>query len=172
MANIFDLKELIPQTKVSTKPYVHTYKKNYTDEEFAEKLANYEEVPRDEWNKISKDIHIRYKRADGTFMTGGFVINIYISTKEESKDNTMIRLKSSVGKNAKEWTINTKKVSQIWKSSNFKPRPNIETLSGSIQQTSTNLQDQIERLRIEMSHITTEQKRIIALIKKLHHINM
>lgn len=169
--NPFDLTRLLGDSKPS-KPYNPSTKASYSDSQIAKLLEGYREVPKEDRRTMTEGIHIRYRKKDGSFKRGGFVVRNYVSNKEESKGASMLRLKSSTYPDAKEWSVNLDNVQDLWETTKFNPRPSMETVTGGIKQTTDSLKNRVEQLSIEVSHLANEQKRIIALIKKLHNINI
>ena len=172
--NIFDLRKLIPGGVKKSEPYVHKYTAVVdSDSEKRSLLENYAEVEEGGWDKIRVGTHVRYENKDGEFKRGGFVANHYVSNKEETKGHKMIRLRSTPAKGGKEWSIDaTSKVAQMWKNGKFEPKQDAAAIIGGLRKTTESLAAQIEQLRIELSHLSNEQKRTIALIKKLHNIQV
>jgi hypothetical protein len=177
MSNPFDLTTMISK-EVKTLAEPHVYKgvnESFSDTQISDMLKNYEEVPKSDWGKLTPNIHVRYTKTDGAFKRGGYVVNQYVSNKEETKGTQMLRLKSNLTPGAKEWTLNLSGIETLHKNKLFKPKatPTSATeVIGGIKQTTDGLQNQVEQLSIEVSRLSNEQKRIIALIKKLHNINI
>jgi len=170
--NPFDLTKLLGEFKPSA-PF--TYQSSggaYSDSQIKDLLENYKEVPGEDRGSMITGIHVRYRKNDGSFKRGGYVVRNYVSNKEGSKGAQMLRLKSSLGSNAKEWSVNLANVQDLWETTKFQPKPTVETVAGGMKQTTDGLKNRVEQLSIEVSHLANEQKRIIALIKKLHHINI
>jgi hypothetical protein len=173
MSNMFDLKKLIPGGAKPSVPYVHTYSSGVnSDSEKAALLTNYVSVDKENWEKIAPGTHIRYENSDGEFKRGGFIARHYVSVKEENAGHKLIRMRSTPAKGGKEWSIDLANVSQIWKNSKFEPKPSQSDVVGGIQTKTDSLAAQIEQLRVELAHLSNEQKRTIALIKKLHNIQV
>lgn len=166
---MFNLSALIP--KGPDQPYKFI-PKSFSDSEISSLLNGYELVPENERNTLKTNIHIRYMKENGEFKKGGYVVNTYISNKPETKGNIMIRLKSSLAPNAKEWTINLSKVSDVWRTTKFKPKKTIENISEDLKIAKDDTKSQIEQINIELFRLANENRRIIALIKKLHNINI
>lgn len=71
-------------------------KRTYTDEEKRSLLVGYVTVPQNKWDSIPYKAHIRYVKADGTFIRGGFMQNYWTS-----KDNTrMMQISSNLNRKA------------------------------------------------------------------------
>lgn len=170
--NIFNLQELISSSKTSSEPYKFRGSDSYSDSQIAELLIGYEYVSKEDRGMMTPNIHVRYKKENGDFKRGGYVVRNYISHKPDTKGHRMLRLKSSLGPGSKEWTINLENISDLWKTTKFQPKPSVESISGELQNTTDGLKNRLEQLTIEVSRISNEQKRIIALIKKLHNINI
>ena len=170
---MFDLKKLIPGGVKPSAPYTHTYSAGVnSDSEKAALLANYVPVDNENWEKIPPGTHIRYENSDGEFKRGGFIARHYVSAKEGTAGHKLIRMRSTPGQGGKEWSIDLAKVSHIWKNSKFEPKPSQSDVVGGIQTKTDSLAAQIEQLRVELAHLSNEQKRTIALIKKLHNIHV
>lgn len=175
MSNPFDLTTMIgKEVKTSAEPYVYSAgNESYSDTQISDLLKNYEEVPKAAWGALAGSVHVRYTKNDGTFKRGGYVVNQYVSNKEETKGSQMLRLKSNLTSSAKEWTINLGGIDTLYQNKLFKQKTaGTDTAIGGIKQTTDGLQNQVEQLSIEVSRLSNEQKRIIALIKKLHNINI
>jgi hypothetical protein len=84
----------------------------------------------------------------------------------------MLRLKSNLTPSAKEWTINLGGIDTLYQNKLFKSKTSPDNAIGGIKQTTDGLHNQVEQLSIEVSRLSNEQKRILALIKKLHNINI
>jgi hypothetical protein len=172
--NPFDLTTMIGKgVKTSAEPYVYRAgSDSYSDTQISDLLKNYEEVPKETWGELPTSIHIRYTKSDGTFKRGGYVVNQYVSNKEETKGASMLRLKSNLTPSAKEWTINLSGIDTLYQNKLFKRKNSPDTELVEIKQTTGGMQNQLEQLSIEVSRISNEQRRIIALIKKLHSLNI
>lgn len=169
--NMFDLKKLIPGGVKKSEPYVYTTNIS-SDSEKNTLLENYALVEPDGWASIPIGTHIRYENADGEFKRGGFITGHYVSNKDATKGHKMIRLRSTPDKSGKEWSIDSTKVSQIWKNAKFvKAAPPPDAVDG-VKKQAESLAAQIEQMRIELAHLSNEQKRTVALIKKLHNIQV
>jgi hypothetical protein len=173
-SNPFDLTTMISKdVKMSAEPFVyHAGDESLSDSQISDLLKNYDEVNKANWGELPANIHVRYTKKDGSFKRGGYVVNQYISNKEETKGAKMLRLKSNMTSNAKEWTINLEGIAKLYQNKLFKAKISPDTAIGGIKQTTDGLQNQVEQLSIEVSRLSNEQKRIIALIKKLHNINI
>lgn len=171
---MFDLKSLVKGGIKPQTPYVHVYSAGVnSDSEKATLLENYVEVDESEWDKIPVNTHIRYENKDGEFKRGGFISNHYVSNKDETKGHKMIRLRSTSTKGGKEWSIDvTTKTSRVWKTGKYKHKPAVADVAGDLVKKTDSLAAQLEQLRIELAHLSNEQKRTIALIKKLHNIKI
>jgi hypothetical protein len=171
--NPFNLRDMIPiSAKRSSEPFVFNPSSTYTPEQKEKMLENYEEVSEGGWNQINSGTHVRYQKTGGAFMRGGFVGSTYISNKEKTRGNKMMKLTTAPG-GGKDWTINLSGNEKMWKNVKFqsKETPAV-VIDGGIKQTTDNLQNKLEQIEIELTRISNEQKRIIALIKKLHNINI
>jgi hypothetical protein len=172
--NPFDLTTMISkEVKTSNEPY--SYKpgsESYSDTQISDLLKNYEEVPKETWGTLPISVHVRYTKNDGTFKRGGYVVNQYVSNKNETKGSKMLRLKSNLTASSKEWTINLDGIDTLYQNKLFKSKTSSDDGIGCIKKTTDGLQNQVEQLSIEVSRLANEQKRIIALIKKLHNINI
>lgn len=164
--NIFDLHAIIPETKeieTSTKSTL------ITEQDRAGLLANYEEVPREQWTDLPIKIHIRYLRKDGTFRRGGFVKNIWASVNKAGTE--VFQMSSSLSYNSKTWRVPFSSISKVWKSKKFNKTADVEKIAKS---TTTNteqieyLTKSVEQLRIDLTKLSNEQARIVKLIRKLH----
>lgn len=173
-SNPFDLTTMISKdVKTTPEPYSYSAgNESFSDTQMSELLKNYEEVPKDKWGDLPINVHVRYTKTDGTFKRGGYVVNYYVSNKDDSKGAKMLRLKSNLTSKAKEWTINLSGIETLYQNKLFKSAAPVDTAIGGIKQTTDGLQNQVEQLVIEVSRLSNEQKRIIALIKKLHNINI
>lgn len=173
-ANIFDLKKLIPGGAKKSEPYVHVYSAGVnSDSEKNALLEHYKPVEKESWDKIPIGTHVRYENAEGDFKRGGFIAHHYVSTKDETKDHKMIRLMSTPNKGGgKEWSIDTTNITQIWKNGKFEPKPTTTDVVGELKAKIESLSAQFDQLRVDLAHVSNEQKRTIALIKKLHNIQV
>ena len=145
-------------------------------------LENYEEVPRDEWDQIPKNTHIRYLRKDGAFRRGGFIKANYTSSYGEDKGKQSIQLASNLSYKSSKWTVSFDDLEKIWKknnsgvpSNNSIPNSQITELANNVKnnkETIEQLNKLISQMRIDITRLTNDNTRTLNLIKKLHNIKM
>lgn len=179
--NIFDLTKLAPfELDIELK-------KPSTVIDIDEKnklLRGFTELPREEWDNLKYNDHIRYLRADGTFRRGGYFKNSWIGTYGKNKDKRCIQLGSSKTTKVTMWSLCHDDLQKIWKSDTTYKEGSNNTITGGAKEIDQELQNtvntmqetiqymskSIEQLKIDVLKNNNEQKRIINLIKKLHGI--
>jgi hypothetical protein len=143
-------------------------------------IKNYVEVPKHAWRNIELDSYIRYKTVDGILKSGGRIKKIV----DDVNGGLFITLGSG-GRTKKfiMWTINTDKVTNIYK---LKPREPKKILS-ELEQTKPvprnvalldqlgerllyDEQDNSKSLDLRVQKIEQDQKKIMNLIKKLYEL--
>jgi hypothetical protein len=175
--NIFDLTKLIPIEKEEE------IKKSYsviTEADREKLLAGYSEVDKNEWDTIAMNSHIRYLRKDGAFRRGGYVKGHWIGTYGPKKGKNCIQMINNLsGYKPTTWNVCVDDITTIWLREDAPKNigDNIDNINGLSTSTASEqsesiefLTRQIEQLKIDMTRMNNEQKRIINLIKKLHGI--
>jgi hypothetical protein len=81
-----------------------------TEAEKADKLRGYVELPRDCWENAKYGTHVRYVTKDGSFRSGGFIVNNPFDTKVRGTavEKRFFKLKNGFNKAAggfKEWIV-------------------------------------------------------------------
>jgi hypothetical protein len=76
--------------------------REWSPEEQKEKLKDYIEMPRSDWEKVKYGTHVRYYTKEGEFRTGGFVLNNPYSYKPRNspKEVVAIRLQNNYNQKA------------------------------------------------------------------------
>jgi hypothetical protein len=171
--NIFDLTKLVPIEKEEE------IKKSYaiiTESDREKLLDGYSEVDESEWGGIGMNAHIRYLRKDGAFRRGGYVKGHWIGTYGPKKGKNCIQMINNLsGYKPAHWNVCVDDITTIWiREDAPKNINNINNIdSSSINEQSEAIEfltKQMEQLKIDMTRMNNEQKRIINLIKKLHGI--
>jgi hypothetical protein len=172
--NPYDLTRLVPIEKEEE------IKKSYsiiTESDRDKLLAGYSEVDEIDWGNIDMNAHIRYLRKDGAFRRGGYVKGHWIGTYGPKKGRNCIQMINNLsGYNPKTWNVCVDDITTIWiREDSQKNIGNIGNTSSSSKANDQSesiefLTNQMEQLKIDMTRINNEQKRIINLIKKLHGI--
>lgn len=132
-----------------------TNKKIYTNEEIKTLLNGYIIVPKDKWDDIPNDAHIRYFKLDNTFVRGGFVVNKW-SNNEGKK---FIHLSNNLNKNINNyatWPVALESTSKIF----IKPNKNTNI---ELSQTRDRISDIIRELNKLVSVIKKQEQKIISL---------
>jgi hypothetical protein len=174
-SNIFDLTALVGiQNEQELKKTVNAV----SIDDQTKMLQNYNEVDRDQWDKIHPSSHVRYLRKDGLFRRGGFIKNSWVGLYGTSKGKKCLQLSSSPSYKSTKWTICLDDIEKIWKRNPTSVTtcekniisPELNTTIQSNKESVEYLVRSVEQLKIDISKINNEQTRIINLIKKLHHI--
>jgi hypothetical protein len=163
----------------------------YTDDEIAKLLVGYTQISKESWPLLKKNDHIRYRRTNGLFRRGGFIVNQWISIQDSKPSTRMIQLISNpfIGISAKNkpWNIAYDDVSTIWQKNKIEPKPQSNSDSeadseseptektpkpkqaiGSSEIDLDHIYQQLDAFRVETMRLANEQKNIIELIKRLH----
>jgi hypothetical protein len=168
--NIFDLTKLVPIEKEEE------IKKSYaiiTESDREKLLAGYSEVEESEWGSIVINAHIRYLRKDGAFRRGGYIKGHWIGTYGPKKGKNCIQMINNLsGYKPTNWNVCVDDITTIWIREDAPKNINIINSSSTNEQSESIefLTKQMEQLKIDMTRMNNEQKRIINLIKKLHGI--
>jgi hypothetical protein len=176
--NIFDLTKLIPIEKEEE------IKKSYsviTESDREKLLAGYTELEESDWCNIAMHSHVRYLRKDGAFRRGGYVKGHWIGTYGPKKGKNCIQMINNLsGYKPTTWNVCVADIAKIWiREDAPKNIDNTGININNAHSSSTNneqsesiefLTKQMEQLKIDMTRMNNEQKRIINLIKKLHGI--
>jgi hypothetical protein len=169
--NIFDLTKLIPIEKEEE------IKKNYaviTEADREKLLTGYIEVEESDWGSIAMNSHVRYLRKDGAFRRGGYVKGHWIGTYGPKQGKNCIQMINNLsGYKPTTWNICIADIASIWiREDAPKNLYNIDSSTTTNEQSESVefLTNQVGQLKIDMTRMNNEQKRIINLIKKLHGI--
>lgn len=165
MANLFDLKKsAAPRKKSSgTKPK--------TDE--SKLLENYVEVPKSDVFSLPIKSHVRYRKNDGELIRGGYVTKVFTCKKDgPNHGDVYIELRPGL-KSYKGWVVNVdKNVKTLYRKDKVDQVHHTHTESSGSPSDINFLKNQVNQLTVEVTRIATEQKRIVALIRKLHNIQI
>ena len=180
--NIFDLTKSIPKNRERE---IETIKTNtaVTQSEQKELLNGYIEVSQHNWSGIPIQSHIRYMRNDGVFMKGGHIRSHYISNKGPNTGKPYFYMIASLNYRGKGWYLYHHTIPTVWvrKEKKFIEGSNLEKMNESFSKVKESLKNNRENhefvikrlntLHSEIKRVDNDQKRILALIKKLHKIN-
>lgn len=158
-------------------------------------LAGYDIVLSEQWPLLKRMDHIRYKRKDGQFRRGGFVMKQWLDINNITDDTTgkrMIKLSiNPFQPNATTWDIAYIDIDTIWKKHKVdvqpttaitstqqqqhpqQPQPTLMQPSIAIQLTELmenykQLREHIDLCRADINQLQSEQKNIVALIRRFH----
>ena len=169
--NIFDLTAIVG---IQKEEEIKKKSALITDDEQKALIKDYIEVNKDEWSVIPNNTHIRYLRKDGAFRRGGFIKNSWIGVNGASKDKKCLQLSASMNYKASKWTICLDDIEKIWKKKSPEQKniisSDIQNMVRTNNETTEYLTRSVEQLKIDVTQLSNEQKRIINLIKKLHGI--
>jgi len=158
--NIFDLSKLIPDQK--------TYQKHesvvYSDNDIKKMLEGYVDVPCEKWPILKNRTHIRYKRKDGSFRRGGFILYQWIGTNElEGKRFIQLSNHPYRSPSSHNWRVSYDDLDCIWKK-----ETNEEIYINDINKQVNTINLEMNCIKKDIERLKEDQKKIIELIKKLH----
>jgi len=169
--NIFDLTAIVG---IQNEEEIKKKSALITEDEQKKLLIEYVEVNKEEWSAIPNNTHIRYLRKDGAFRRGGFIKNSWIGASGISKDKKCLQLAGTMNFKASKWTICLDDIEKIWKKNRNEPdQKNIIDMQNIVKtnaETNEYLVKSVEQLKIDVVHLSNEQKRIVNLIRKIHGI--
>jgi hypothetical protein len=175
--DIFDLTKLV---SMENEEQIKIEKNLINDEDRVKLLQDYVEVNPDDWDKIPKNIHIRYLRNDGLFRRGGFVKNFWVTTYGNYKGKKCVQLAASMAYRSKKWTVPLNDINKIWKKHNselnqinddvemVKKVTEVENKLEKATETIDYLLQSVEQLKISLKQSQNDQQRIMNLIKQIH----
>jgi hypothetical protein len=179
MSNIFDITKLAPQRSQDIQVASTIPKERRTStaqsvdpEEQARLLQNYVLVEQTQWLQLPKGQHIRYKRRDGKFRKGGFVVQVI---PEENKIQLINNNKPQRDPPIY-WSIKLKEIEKIWKKNTGLRSEEIYSCASNsnnsqyIQEFKEKLeylQNDIKKINIELQNIRNEHVKVVNIIRKL-----
>lgn len=152
-------------------------------------LAEYDIVLSEQWPLLKRMDHIRYKRKDGQFRRGGFVIKQWLDINNITDDTAgkrMIKLSiNPFQPNTMTWDIAYIDIDTIWKKHKVDVQPTTTTLTQPQQQPTLmqpsiaihitelmenykQLREHIDLCRADINQLQSEQKNIVTLIRRFH----
>lgn len=127
-------------------------------------LADYSQVPIQEWKNIPIGAKIRYSRKDGSFKSGGIVRSISISSKDKS---IKIELASEYIKNPATWSIISTKIDKIWmKNSGYIPVTSSNEDLSELKEKVRILEESIAQISKEIQIMRNQIASIYSMVKK------
>jgi len=140
---------------------------NYTDQTIKSKLNGYIDIPRNQWDNIPKTSHIRYKRVNGTWCSGGFVSNVW-TAKNGKKGFTLERGRKG-RKGYLKWYIYFNNMTRIFKKVSYIAALEINYISKDMEKLyKTHQQSNID-MNNKIKKLENQNKMLMSYIQSLNN---
>lgn len=126
----------------------HGAKKEWTDEEKAEKLSGYVEIAPEYWEHIKYGTHMRYITKAGEFRPGGFVLKNPFDTKAKGgPEKRFIKLQNGFNDKIRgyaQWIAAYEDIARVY----IKPDAGVLMMLTNLQTSVKSLNDNIQKIAI------------------------
>lgn len=118
--------------------------REWTEEEIAEKLDGYLEVPKSNWEQIQHGTHMRYMTKEKGFRTGGFVQKNPFDTipTGSTEQKRFVKMQSGYGTGSATWVVAYEDLDKVF----IKPDASTMILLGMLTTAVAGLNENVTRL--------------------------
>lgn len=145
-------------------PVIGGKSKKVSKSEIEDLLENFVSVPKEEWLSLQKGDFIRYKRKDGNFRKGGFLVTIRRTGKGEGTMRIVFDNSGFMGASKNpSWVVKTQDLQQIWVEKSNTVASRLIDLEKQVM----DLQDLVKQQQKAVTEIQTAQSTIVSNIVEL-----